>query len=64
MYTLVLKDSEKADKLKQSLPPVTYRLLLIVSQWKWIREILFKFLLYSYLTGWFSAFDDGCTEEE
>lgn len=26
MYTLVLKDSEKADKLKQSLPPSTYAL--------------------------------------
>lgn len=24
MYTLVLKDSEKADKLKQSLPPSAY----------------------------------------
>ena len=29
MYTLVLKDSEKADKLKQSLPPGTFRLLCV-----------------------------------
>jgi large subunit ribosomal protein L38e len=27
LYTLVLKDSEKADKLKQSLPPSTLRRL-------------------------------------
>lgn len=25
LYTLVLKDSDKADKLKQSLPPGTFR---------------------------------------
>ncbi|MCJ1464365.1 hypothetical protein MMC07_002978 [Pseudocyphellaria aurata] len=28
LYTLVLKDSDKADKLKQSLPPSTFNLLL------------------------------------
>ena len=26
LYTLVLKDSDKAEKLKQSLPPGTFRL--------------------------------------
>lgn len=40
LYTLVLKDSDKADKLKQSLPPSTYpsRFLFSRSQllWEWI----------------------------
>ena len=30
LYTLILKDSEKADKLKQSLPPSTFELVWVV----------------------------------
>lgn len=30
LYTLVLKDNDKADKLKQSLPPSGYPLLVLL----------------------------------
>jgi hypothetical protein len=35
LYTLVLKDSEKAEKLKQSLPPSTCFRLIIDDPGRW-----------------------------
>lgn len=38
LYTLVLKDSDKADKLKQSLPPSTFHTACIFRRVVWGME--------------------------